>query len=269
MLNENATGKVLHWQNLSCLVEELKMDLLRNVAEKFGKLLSVEYYFEIARKNERKEFVLDFLPQDFHHICGLHKLSDIGLVQTGARDKIYRDILNGRIGFSDIEKSNYFEKMSDRLILIGQIEEMLNDNQIVFNYLKNKRGFSRIEAEYLLENAHENDIIYIFLNERSKANVHGIPIMCCRSFFPMNQMDYTKNQPSYTLLKKIRTDTVTGEKIVQYDRSKILERAKAAPSETERRSILAQLNEKKAQAAIRDVLDGKRGIRKDKQEHEK
>lgn len=85
----------------------------------------------------------------------------------------------------------------------------------------------------------------------------------------MSQLDYTKNQPSYTLLKKIRTDTVTGEKIVQYDRSKILDQAKAAPSETERRSILAQLNEKRAQIAIRDVLESKREIRKDKQEHER
>ncbi len=208
MLNENATGKVLHWQSLSCFVEEQKMDLLRNAAEKFEKLLSMEYYFEIARKNGRKEFVLNFLPQDFHHICGLHKLSDIGLVQTGARDRIYGDILNGRIRFSDIEKS-------------------------------------------------------------SKADARGIPIMCCRSFFPMNQLDYTKNQPSYTLLKKIRTDTVTGERIVQYDRSKILDQAKAASSETERRSILTQLNEKRAQIAIRDVLESKREIRKDKQEHER
>lgn len=269
MLNENATGKVLQWQSLSCFVEEQKMDLLRNAAEKFEKLLSMEYYFEIARKNGRKEFMLNFLPQDFHHICGLHKLSDIGLVQTGARDRIYGDILNGRIRFSDIAKSNYLEKMSDRLNLIGQMEDLLNDNQIVFKYLKNKREFSRIEADYLLENAHENDIIYIFLNERSKADARGIPIMCCRSFFPMNQLDYTKNQPSYTLLKKIRTDTVTGERIVQYDRSKILDQAKAASSETERRSILTQLNEKRAQIAIRDVLESKREIRKDKQEHER
>lgn len=243
------------------------MDLLRDAAKKFEKLLSVTYYFEVARKNGRKEFMLNFLPQDFHHICGLHKLTDIGLVQTGARDRIYGDILNGRIRFSDIEKSNYIEKMSDRLILINQMEELLNDNQIVFKYLKNRKEFSRIEADYLLENAHETDIIYLFLNERAKVDKGDIPIMCCRSFFPMSQLDYTKNQPSYTLLKKIRIDTVTGESVVQYDRSKILDQAKAAPSETERRSILAQLNEKRAQVAIRNVLEGKQELRKDKQEH--
>ncbi len=61
------------------------MDLLKKAAKEFEKLLSTTYYFEIARKNIAKKFVLNFIPEDFHHICGLHKLKDIGLVQTGPR----------------------------------------------------------------------------------------------------------------------------------------------------------------------------------------
>ena len=56
---------------------------------------------------------------------------------------------------------------------------------------------------------------------------------------------------------------------MQYDRSKILEQARAAGSEAERRSVLQQLNEKKAQLAIREVLDQRKELRKDKQEPEK
>ena len=121
----------------------------------------------------------------------------------------------------------------------------------------------------LMEEGRETDVIYIFLNERSKAEKGQIPRMCCRSFFPMNQMDYSRNQPSYTLLKKVKIDTVTGNRTVQYDRSKILEQARAAGSEAERRSVLQQLNEKKAQLAIREVLDQRKELRKDKQEPEK
>lgn len=85
----------------------------------------------------------------------------------------------------------------------------------------------------------------------------------------MNQLDYSRNQPSYTLLKKVKIDTVTGNRTVQYDRSKILEQARAAGSEAERRSVLQQLNEKKAQLAIRAVLEQKKELQRDKQEPEK
>lgn len=245
------------------------MDLLKRAAMEFNKLLSNTYYFEIARKNSQKQFVLDFIPHDFHHIVGLHKLLDIGLVQTGARDKVYRDILSGKIDTSDIRKSKYYDGIENRLELVGQMGDILDSNQIVFKYLKNGNVFSRIEADYLLENAHKTDVIYIFLNERSKAEKGQIPLMCCRSFFPMNQLDYSRNQPSYTLLKKIKIDTVTGNRTVQYDRSKILEQARGAGTETERRSVLQQLNEKKAQLAIREVLDQRKELRRDKQEPEK
>lgn len=109
----------------------------------------------------------------------------------------------------------------------------------------------------------------MFLSDRSKTERLNVPIMCCRSFFPMENFDYTKNQPIYTLLKKVKTDTFTGQKTVQYDRSKIIEQAKAAQSEPERRSIMQHLNEKKAQLAIRDAMAEKRNIQKDKQDHER
>lgn len=92
--------------------------------------------------------------------------------------------------------------------------------------------------------------------------------MCCRSFFPMDKLDYTKNQSSYTLLKKIKVDIITGEKTVQYDRSRILVQAKQAASGPERKSIMQQLNEKKAQMAINTVL-AEKNREKNKHEHER
>lgn len=244
------------------------MDLLKKAAAEFDKLLSTIYYFEIARKNNKQEFLLNFKPKDFHHIVGLHKLVDIGLVQTGTRDKVYNDILSGHIIFSDIVKSDYYSEIDDRLNLVCHMGDILDSNQIVFKYLKKENKFSRIEADYLLENAHKKDIIYIFISERSKEDNAQVPTMCCRSFFPMNQLDYSRNQPSYTLLKKVKLDTVTGERLIQYDRSKILEQAKTARTEPERRSIMQQLNEKKTQLAIKEVLDEKK-FQRDERNHER
>lgn len=79
----------------------------------------------------------------------------------------------------------------------------------------------------------------------------------------MENFDYTIDQPSYTLIKKIKIDTIAGNKILQYDRSKIIEESKKAVSEPERRSILQQLNEKKAQQAVSDILSEKRRKQQD------
>lgn len=245
------------------------MDLLKKAAMEFENLLQVTYYFEIARKNNKKEFILNFRPEDFHHIVGLHKLIDIGLIQTGTRGKVFDDILREQISFSNISQSKYLSQIGSRLNHVCHMGEIIDSNQIVFKYLNQMNHFSRIEADFLLENAHKRDIIYIFLNERLKADRGQIPIMCCRSFFPMERLDYSKNQPSYTLLKKIKTNTITGEQIVQYDRSKIIEQAKAAESETERKSIMQQLNEKRAQIAINNAIAEREKTQKHKQEQER
>lgn len=244
------------------------MDKLQKIALNYKEILNMRYYFEIAKKQNMQIFNLTFEKTDFFHLAGLHKLTDIAAVQSEPNKEIvFNNIINGSISHDLIQHSRFYSSIHNRLSYLGDIGKILDSNQIVFKYLSKSNRLSRIEADYLLENAHETDIIYIFLNERVKVDKGNIPIMCCRSFFPMCQLDYTKNQPSYTLLKKIRIDTVTGERVVQYDRRKILDQAKAAPSETERRSILAQLNEKRAQVAIRNVLEGKQELRKDKQEH--
>ena len=83
----------------------------------------------------------------------------------------------------------------------------------------------------------------------------------------MDRMDYTKNQPSYTLLRKIKINTDTGNRLVQYDRSAIMAKIQKATSESERKSIMQQLNENKAKLAINDILSEKKTIQKDRNEH--
>lgn len=247
----------------------LFMDLLKKAAIEYYKLLSTTYYFEIARKNTKKEFLLNFQPDDFHHVIGLHKLIDIGRVQTGPRNKIYNDIINENILFSDISISQYYDQIANRLELVCDIENILDSNQIVFKYLEGKVQMSRIQADYLLENAHDTNVVYIFLSQRDKSKKAEIPIMCCRSFFPKDKLDYSQNQPSYTLLKKVKINTMSGEKIVQYDRSRILEKAKAASTESERKSITQQLNENKAKLALQHITQEKNVIEKSKTSNER
>ncbi|MCM1234973.1 MAG: PBECR4 domain-containing protein [Ruminococcus flavefaciens] len=192
-------------------------------------------------------------------MAGLHKLIDIGTLQTGSRKAIFDRIIKNKISMQDIIISKYFDdSISKRIQLLSHMEEILDSNQIVFKYMAKNNKLSRIDAEYLIENTHKLEIVYIFLNERNKRVDNGCPVMCCRSFFPMNKLDYAKNQPSYTLLKKEKSNIVTGKRILQYDREILLEKAKSSPTETDRKSIMMQLNEKKAQIAINDVLEKKK-----------
>ncbi len=246
------------------------MDRLQETVLTYQSIMQTHYYFEIAKKNKKHEFILTFEKEDFFHMAGLHKLKDVTTLQIKmSKGIIFDKIRDGNITFDQIENSYFYQDIEKRFSYLVKIQELLDSNQIVFQYLESKNRASHIKAEYLLEEGYNADVIYFFLNERTNAEKGQIPVMCCRSFFPMNQLDYSRNQPSYTLLKKVKIDTLTGNKTVQYDRSKILDQARTAGSEAERKSVLQQLNEKKAQLAIKEALDQRDNLQRDKQDRER
>ncbi|MBD5631796.1 MAG: hypothetical protein HDP34_01010 [Clostridia bacterium] len=246
------------------------MDPLQMIAMQYQSIMHMQYYFEIAKKQNMHKFILSFEKGDFFHLAGMHKLKDITELQIERnRSVIFEKIISGSISYKQIKDSIFYNNIEKRLFHLENLQELLDSNQIIFQYIENKNKASCIKADYLLENATKQDIVFVFLSERNKKISQDIPIMCCRSFFPMDQLDYTNNQPSYTLLKKIKIDTALGIKTVQYDRSKIIDEAKNAPSEQERRSIMQQLNEKKAQLAISEVLSERRAIQQNRQTPER
>lgn len=48
-----------------------------------------------------------------------------------------------------------------------------------------------------------------------------------QNFFRIGDIDYTKGQPQYTLLKKEKRNLITGEVMIQYDRLSIKEDLKS------------------------------------------
>lgn len=244
------------------------MNKLQKVAINYQNILNKQYYFEIAKKQKMVKFILTFEKADFYHMAGLHKLTDIaGLHAVPNKEVSFDNIVSGNITYDTIRRSRFYKNISDRLDLLENLEDILDSNQILFKYIRTKNQNSYIEADFLLENAYKMDISFIFLSNRNKSEVTDIPNMCCRSFFPMGKMDYTKNQPSYTLLRKIKINTDTGSRLVQYDRNAIMAKIQKAASESERKSIMQQLNENKAKLAINDILSKKKTIQKDKNEH--
>ena len=99
------------------------------------------------------------------------------------------------------------------MLALLELEAMLDNNEIIFRYDKEKNRMSLIEADFLLENTFKEKLIYLFLIKRSGDDTH----VCC-SLFPFAGKDYTKGQTKYTLLYKEKRNLRTGEAIVQYDK---------------------------------------------------
>ena len=188
------------------------MDKLKTCAVAFTKLLNINYRFIIGRKGKTKEFTLGFDTYHFHHLAGLHKLSDIRELRT-SRERIFKEILSDTITYETIKVSKDFSVIESRLNFLHNLEQFLDCNSIVFSYYKKNNKASNIEALYLLLHAIDESEIYLFIDKSS----HG-EILYGKSFFPKEQKDYTIGQTSYTLLYKEKLNIKTSDIIIQYDK---------------------------------------------------
>ena len=189
------------------------MDLLQTCAEAFEQLLPYQYHIVIGRKGKILEFTLSFDRADFHHLAGLHKLTDNVRFLTGKREVIMQEILSGKLKLSHAQQSAFFRQMEPRLKPLAHLEECLDSNEMIFRYNSKVHTFSVIQADYLLQNNFEGNPVYLFLVCRK-----GADTQVCRTFFPKTEKDYAKGQPRYTLLKKEKINLYTGKTIVQYER---------------------------------------------------
>ena len=189
------------------------MDLLQKSAAVFERLIGYQYQFTLGRKGKLKEIILGFGETDFHHLAGFHKLRDISIAREN-RQAVFRDILAGHITYQTIEKSIFVSESLSRLEAFQFIEDLLDGEQLVFRFNKKVLPYSSIDGEFLLKMGDGIllNISFLFIDKEDCGNYF------CRSFFPMERTDYTKNQMQYTLLKKEKIHLGSGKIIIQYDR---------------------------------------------------
>ena len=197
------------------------MDLLQTCAVGFHQLLTYQYHIVAGRKGRTIDFTISFDPSDFHHLAGLHKLTDNVRFLTGKRANIMQEILSGNLTLSHAQRSVFFKQMEPRLKPLAHLEEFLDSNEIVFRYNSKVHAFSAIQADYLLQNSFEGTPVYLFLARRM-----GEDTQVCRTFFPKSEKDYAEGQPRYTLLKKekLRPETLSSNTI-DWHRDRALKKA--------------------------------------------
>lgn len=190
---------------------------MRNVydcVEAFGQLLDKEYHLILGRKNIAANLQINFDKKECFHLMGLQYLTDRPeLVHD--RGKIFDAISEHRITSEQLQSSDLYYKIADRVDMLPLLESMIDNNDTVFKYNQKRGLYSVIKADYIMKNELEERNVFLFLAETSEKGRYF-----CRSFFPENKMDYTKNQASWTLLYKKKVTLSTGEEEILYDRLK-------------------------------------------------
>ena len=182
------------------------MDDLYNAASVFKELLDVEYVFVLGRKNVKATIHLIFHDTNFYHLAGLQHLEDIAHLRRNKKE-IFKKILNQQIKIEDIQKSRFYKDIEGRVAALSLLPLLLDSNETIFKYNKERNCFSLIDADYLLENTLNRQTLYTFLSK------YPNDTFFCRSFFPKDKKDYSVGQTRWTLLfkKKINKSTNTEE----------------------------------------------------------
>ena len=188
---------------------------MRNVydcVEAFGKLLDKEYHLVLGRKNISVSLQINFDKKECFHLMGLQYLTDRPeLVRD--REKIFDAIRRHQITAEHLQSSDLYYKIADRVDMLPLLESMLDSNDTIFKYNRKRNIYSVIKADYIMKNKMEERDVFLFLAQNGEGGKYF-----CRSFFPENKMDYTKNQASWTLLYKKKITLSTGKEEILYDR---------------------------------------------------
>ena len=189
------------------------MDKLQERAVAFRRLMNYQYVIKLGRKGQIYGFVLDFQKQDFFHLIGLQKLTDLRFLKRSA-EYIFNSCLKGQFTYSMLKKSEYFNTLGYRFICFHLLENILDDNDLVFKCnLNSMRVYSNIKADYMLQNFRDDLTFYIFTEKRTNSDTQF-----CKSFFENSKKDYSKGQTKMTLLYKEKINKITGESIIQYNK---------------------------------------------------
>ena len=189
-------------------------DFMRNIKDcvnAFLPLLNTEYEIVLGRKGVAVTLRIAFDKKDCFHLMGLQYLIDRPELNRD-RGKVFDEIVAGSITTEQVESSDFYKKIEGRVNFLPLLEKLLDSNDTVFKYNKKANMYSMIDAYYLMKNNMEERNLYLFLS-------HGVDDKYfCRSFFPEEKKDYTRNQASWTMLYKKKCNMSTGEEIILYDR---------------------------------------------------
>jgi len=187
------------------------MNTIFDAAEKFSRLLDVEYEIILAKKGKKVKLLISFEKIYFYHLAGLQYLTDIHELDN-QREIVFDWILSGAISSERIESSQFYPKIKERVHYLSILESIFDDNGTIFKYDEKENILtSQIKGDYLMSNAVDSRNIFTFLSKADEEKYY------CRSFFPQTFKDYSYRQKKWTVILKKKIFKKFGESIVLYD----------------------------------------------------
>ena len=187
-------------------------DILQ-AAKSYKNLLDIEYRIILGKKNKTISLSIYFDEIHFFHLSGLQYLKDLSRVLSESREQIFRKILKGTLQTKQIETSEFYPQIKERIDYLVYLESIMDSNKTVFKYNPQLEVFSSISADFLLKNEIQTRNIFTFLSQEKSNGKYF-----CRSFFPQTDKDYSENQSTWTLLYKEKFQKSANEKLILYDR---------------------------------------------------
>lgn len=183
------------------------MNKIQRNANAFVNLLDIEYIFYLAYQGKCKKIVLRFSKENFHHLEGLGQLKDTIWHSMPSRIT-FKKALAGEITEESIEKSIYYEecKVKNKVEYLYLLESFIDNNEIIFNYIKRKIKRTSIQAKIFLYKDMEEQEIYLFLDASTEEEYY-YP----KSFVVSPEIDYKISQNQLTVLWKEKRNRKTGE----------------------------------------------------------
>ncbi len=117
------------------------MESINECARLYKTLLNKKYIFTVEHNIS---FVLEFKPDNFYHLIGLEKLTDLATLRNKSVRKIFKDLCNDRILHCDIQKSKHYDKIENRICNFKYIKNLLcfeESNKIIIDFDKSKLDF--------------------------------------------------------------------------------------------------------------------------------
>ena len=178
--------------------------------DKYVALLDTKYYLIIGRKNIALELNLYFDKKDCYHLMGLQYIKDRPELHID-RGVVFDAILHRTLDVDQIESSDQYDKIKDRIRYLPYLEQIIDSNETIFKYNSKANNFSKIQADFLMCNYLYDQNLYVFLSENEEGKYF------CKSFFPKTNRDYTIRQPKWTLLYKEKIMLSQNTKIILYN----------------------------------------------------
>lgn len=162
---------------------------LQELAIYFEQFLYHQYLLTIGKRNKTLFLKLSFQADQFFHLIGLQKLTD--LPQPRNKFAFFENAKSGQI-HTDITKSMYFPEIENRLKYFKRIENLLKQD-IIIRFDKRK-AYTSIHAQALLYEKYQNHYIHLFFTLSQNNLYHPC------SFFYHTDSKYIVNQEVYKIL---------------------------------------------------------------------